>query len=81
MNNGDSGATIGRDGDAMPEQVSQYPEGDVGDCAQPGDVEEAMNAWRDLGEATAEHAIREWQAHLAAMPWWKRWAVKLWYSI
>lgn len=28
----------------------------------------------------ADRAIREWQCYLARLPWWKRWALKLWYS-
>jgi len=29
----------------------------------------------------ADRAIREWQQYLVRLPWWKRWTLKLWYSL
>lgn len=40
-----------------------------------------MDGYADQHLHPADRAIRDWQRYLAGLPWWRRWAVKLWYSL
>lgn len=40
-----------------------------------------VDGYKDTAMDPVDRAIAEWHLYLRSLPWWKRWALKLWYSL